>query len=330
MREKVSEQEPSIKWNRSKTLHLHLFGQKERQHQRDLRGVLPGADDAVAVARKEGVRVRAPGDREADGAARDGGEVLGLAGELGDAGLLLEVKDLDALRSGGAEPVLGRVEDDLVHLAAGVELVEALALLEVPDDDLAVLARRRAERALGRHADGVDVAGVADEVELELEIVEAPDLHETVPAARHEDGHGRVRRERDVRDPLGVRVFDKVVLAVAEGVPQLDAAVAAARHDLAVVRRERDGGHVLRVAHEAAHARAVRQVPQAERAVPAARQRVAAVVRHLHALDKVAVAVETALRVGVLLHRARQLPHHDRLIPRTRDKQVRALASGGQ
>lgn len=58
------------------------------------------------------------------------------------------------------------------------------------------------------------------------------------------------------------------VLAVTEGVPQLDGAVTRSRNDLAVVGREGDGKDVVGVADEAAGGLAGGELPQAEGLVP--------------------------------------------------------------
>lgn len=97
-----------------------------------------------------------------------------------------------------------------------------LALVEVPEHRLAVLATRRAERAIRRHGDRVEVLGVTEVIVLELAVGQAPDLHNTVPAARHDDRVGRGRREPNARHPVGVALLGDGVLALAEGVPELD------------------------------------------------------------------------------------------------------------
>ena len=109
---------------------------------------------------------------------------------------------------------------------AGLEGVEALALVEVPEHGGAVLAARRAEGAIGGDGDGVEVSGVANEVREELARVEVPDLDELVPAARDDEGLGGRGGEPDAGDPLGVTIFVDRKLALAEGVPQLDALIA--------------------------------------------------------------------------------------------------------
>jgi len=293
--------------------------------------VLPNTDSLVGVTGKDGVRVSAPCNGDASRLLGVGLEVRSLLGELGDANLLLKIEDLDAVLGGGADPVLGGVEDELIHLAASLELIHALALLKIPDEDHAVLASSGAEGALRRHTDGVEVASGASEVVLQLEVLtKAPDLNEVIPAAGDSDRGGRIGREGNVRDPLSVAVLLKGELALTKSVPQLDKTITTARHDLTVVRREGNSKNILGVTDETAGAAAAGKIPQTKSVIPAARESVVAIVRQLHVLNKVAVAVEATLSMSVFLAGAGQLPDHKSLIPRTRDKQVRALASGGQ
>lgn len=141
----------------------------------------PGTDDVVGVASEEGLAVGAPGEGHALGVAGvlgAGGLELGL--ELVDLGLLLEVEDDDAGGGGSAEPVAVGGEDESVDLVVGVERVEVLGLVQVPQHGGAVLATGGAQRAIGGDGHGVDVAGVADVVSLQLAGGELPDLFQDV------------------------------------------------------------------------------------------------------------------------------------------------------
>lgn len=69
------------------------------------------------------------------------------------------------------------------------------------------------------------------------------------------------------------------VLAVAQGVPQLDGAVTRAGNNLPVVGRERDGQNVVGVADEAAGGGASGELPKAEGLVPRSGQGVGAIRR---------------------------------------------------
>ena len=141
----------------------------------------PGADEVVGVTGEEGLAVGRPGEGDALGLAgllADGG-ILGL--ELVDLALLLEIEDDDGAGGGGAEPVAVGGEDKSVDLVVGVEGVQVLGLVQVPQHGGSVLATRGAERAVGGDGDGVDVASVADVVGLELAAGEFPNLGMSAP-----------------------------------------------------------------------------------------------------------------------------------------------------
>jgi hypothetical protein len=292
--------------------------------------VLPSTDDIVGVTGKDGVRVSAPGNGDAARSLGRGDEVGVGTSKLGNANLLLKIEDLDAILGGSADPVLGGVEDKLIDLTASLKSVHGLTLLKIPDEDGTLLTSSSAEGALGGNTDGVEVASSTSKVELQLEVTKAPDLDKTIPAARNSNRGGRVGREGNIRNPLGVTVILKGELALTKGVPELDKTITAARHDLTVVRREGNSENILAVTNEAAGADTVGKIPKTEGVIPAARESVVTIVGELHILNKVAVAVETTLSMSVFLASAGQLPHHDSLVPRTRDEQVRALASGSQ
>jgi len=104
-------------------------------------------------------------------------------------------------------------------------------------------------------------------------------LDELVPARGDDDGVLGVRREANARNPLGVALLGDGELAVTEGVPQLDAPVARAGNDLAVVGGERDGEDIVGVANETAGGGASGELPKAESLVPRGRESVGAVRR---------------------------------------------------
>lgn len=69
------------------------------------------------------------------------------------------------------------------------------------------------------------------------------------------------------------------VLAVTQGVPELDGTVTRAGDDLAVVGRERDGEDVVGVADEGAGGSTAGELPQTERLVPRRGESVSAIGR---------------------------------------------------
>lgn len=105
-------------------------------------------------------------------------------------------------------------------------------------------------------------------------------LDELVPTSGDDDGVLGVRGEADAGDPLGVALVGDGVLAVTEGVPQLDGAVAGSGNDLAVVGREGDGQNVVGVADEAAGGLTGGELPQTESLVPGGGEGVGTVGRN--------------------------------------------------
>lgn len=169
----------------------------------------------------------------------------------------LEVPDLDGVLCRGAEPVAVGREAEGVDDGAGVELVQHLPLGEIPEQGGSVLPTGGTQGAVWAHGDGVDVAVVALELGAQLAVREVPDLDAAIPRAGDDGGGHGVGGESDAGDPPGVALAGAMVaadgvLALAEGVPQLDGAVAGGGDDLAVVDGEGDGEDVLGVADEAA------------------------------------------------------------------------------
>lgn len=152
------------------------------------------------------------------------------------------------------------------------------------------------------------------------------DLDELVPASGDDDGVLGVRGEANAGDPLGVALVGDGVLAVTEGVPQLDGAVTGARDDLTVVGGEADGQDVVVVADEAAGGLAGGELPQAEGLVPGGGQSVGAVGGDHTVGDDVGVAVERALGVAVGGLITGQVPDDEGLVTGTGQKHVRAIA----
>ena len=136
----------------------------------------PDADEVVAETSEEGLAVGGPGDRGALGLASVLGEVSEVWAEVVDNRLGLEVEDLDRRGGGGAEPVAVRREDEGVDDVTGLKGVEVLALVQVPKHGDAVLSTGSGERSVGGDGEGVDVAGVAVVVGLQLAVGELPNL----------------------------------------------------------------------------------------------------------------------------------------------------------
>ena len=281
----------------------HLEGARDVVH----------TDSVVSVAGEKVGAIGGPGEGSAVGelgVLASGGD---LDSEFVDHALALKIPDLDARGGGGNEPVAVGGEAEGVDDVASLEGVEALALSEVPEHGNAVLSAGGAEGAIGGDGDGVEVAGVAREVGADLAVGEVPDLDELVPASGDDDGGAGRRRESDARDPLGVAILLDGVLALTEGVPELDSAIAGAGDDLSVVGGEGDGENILGVANEAASALAGLDLPEAESAVPRAREGELAIGGDHDVRDEVVVALKGTAGVAVVALLANKGPYDDGL-----------------
>ena len=178
-----------------------------------------------------------------------------------------------------------------------VEAVQSLAFGEIPEHGSSIFATGGAEAAIGADCDGVDVAGVAEEVGAEGAIEKIPNFHVLVPAAADDDGVAGGRGEADAADPLGVAVLlTNGVLALPKGVPKFDGLVAGTADNLAVVEGEGDGEDILRVANKALGGGAGGKVPETKGAIPAAADGELAVGGDDDVLHEVGVPVERLLR----------------------------------
>lgn len=122
------------------------------------------------------------------------------------------------------------------------------------------------------------------------------------------------RNVRLSHSPLSVTILLDVVLALSEGVPELDCPVAGAGDNLPVVSTEADGQDVRGVADKAAGGETGVEVPETEGVVPRRGEGELAVGRDDNVRDEVVVAVEDALGVAELVLVARQLPDDDGLV----------------
>jgi len=188
--------------------------------------------------------------------------------ELIDLALLLQIEDNDAAGSSCAEPVSVGGENKSVDFITSVKRVQVLRLVQIPEHGGSVLSSGGAEGSIWGDSDGVDVAAVADVVGLKAARAELPDLHELVPSTADNNGVLGVRAESHARNPVLVSLLGDGELAVTEGVPELDCAVARSRNDLSVVGRERDRENIVGMSDKSAGGGASGELPEAEGLVP--------------------------------------------------------------
>ena len=132
---------------------------------------------------------------------------------------------------------------------------------------------------------------------------------------------------------LGLAPGGDGVLALAEGVPELDALVAGAGDDLAVVHGEGDREDVLGVADEAAGGAAGVDLPEAKGTVPGAGEGELPIGGDHNVGDEVGVAAEgaagVAVRVVLAGARVGEGPYNDGLVAGRRKDEVGVLGGGG-
>jgi len=175
---------------------------------------------------------------------------------------------------------------------------------------------------------------VSDEVVAELAVREGPDLHETVPSAGNDERDRLGRRESDTGHPLGVAfgVGADSVLALSEGVPELDGLVTGSGHDLTIVDAEGNGQDILGVTHESAGRTAGVDLPKAEGSIPGSREGELTVRRDHDVGDEVRVAAEGALgiTVGIVITRGMgKAPDEDGFVAGSGEDEVGVLGCGG-
>merc|ERR1712187_730108 len=118
---------------------------------------LVDVDIAIGGPCEQGVAIRTPGERDAP---RDAALRRVCGAQLVQDILVLKVPNLDRGVRGRAEPVVLRAEGQRVDRAAGIQGVEVLPVVDVPEHRGAILTARGAERAVRRYRASVHDAGV--------------------------------------------------------------------------------------------------------------------------------------------------------------------------
>jgi hypothetical protein len=146
----------------------------------------PSPNDVVSVPGKQGLTIRTPCQADTLRLSALLANSLELWLQLIDLALLLQIKDYDAAGGGSAEPVSVGGEDKGVDLITGVQGVEVLRLVQVPQHGSSVLSARCAKGSIGGDGDSVDVAAVSDVVGLQSAGGELPDLYSNLALLQQE------------------------------------------------------------------------------------------------------------------------------------------------
>ena len=182
--------------------------------------------------------------------------------------------------------------------------VELFPLRQIPEQNHPIFPSARAKRTIRRNRDGVNIPFVAGQSRPQLTVAQIPNLDSLIPRRRDNGGLTRAGTEPNTANPIGVSItILNGVLALTEGVPELDSTVTGSRNDLTVVDRESDGENVLGVTDEPASGGTGGEIPETELAVPGTGKSELTVGGEDDVFDEVGVAPEAAVgdTVGLVL-----------------------------
>jgi len=280
----------------------------------DVRLEAPNTNGVVGVTSEEGVAIGAPSQRDGFRFA-----FLGVSEEPGDAGvqfgdlmLALKIPNLDAIRSGGAQPVAIRGESQGMDDASSVEGVQLLVLNQVPQVGGLVATSRGAEGTVRRDSDGIEITLMTGQVFNQFAVSQTPHFDELVESARDNDRVSVAGREFDAAGPEGVVLLRDGELAFTQGVPQADGSVSGGRNDLTIVGGEGDAEDFFGVSHEATSSGSRLKVPQSEGVVPSSREGKESIRRDDNVLNKVGVTGQRFARITVISFFVCQIPNKKR------------------
>jgi hypothetical protein len=248
--------------------------------------------------------------------------------QTGNALLGFEVPDHDSGSSGSTQPVSDGGEAQSVDDIASFQGGEVVTLVEVPEHGSTVLTTRSAERTIGGNGNSVNVTSVTHKVGTEFAVVEVPDLDDTVPTGRNDQRNLEVRGEANATDPFLVAIFLDGVLALTEGVPQVDGSITRTRHDLTVISGEGNREDILGVANEAASGGATVEVPQTESTIARTREGELTIGGDSDILDEVRVTSQTLVSDTGLFVIFLECPDDQGFVARSRQNHVGGFHSG--
>jgi hypothetical protein len=251
---------------------------------------LPDTDDVIRVTREESGTISRPTDGQTIGIrVLSFTELSKLRTELINNRLGLKIPDLDTVSGSSTEPVTVGRESKSMNKRTSFQRVEVLGIVQVPEHNNTVLTSGSTERTIGRDGNSVDIAVVTDEVGTELELGQIPDLDELIPTTRNDDRVSRVGREAYTRNPFRVTILGDVILALTQGVPELDGLVTRTRDNLTVISREADRQNIVGVTDETTGGGTVVQVPETKSLIPRSGQSELTVRRNSEIFNEVGV-----------------------------------------
>jgi len=280
---------------------------------------LPDTDDVIRVTREESGTISRPTDRQTIGI-----RVLSLTQlskfrtKFINNRLAFQIPNLDTVLGSSTEPVTVRREGQGVNERTSFQRVEVLGIVQVPEHNNTVLTSGSTERTIRRDGNSVNITVVTNEVGTELHLGKIPDLDELIPTTGNDERVSRVRRETNTRNPFRVTIFGDVVLALTEGVPELDGLITRTGNNLTVVSRERDRQNIVGVTNETTGGGTVVQIPKTESVIPRSRESELTIGRDGNIFNKVGVTNERLTGNTIVHLISGKVPDDDGLITRGR------------
>jgi len=243
----------------------------------------------------------------------------------------VQIENVDTVFASSSNPLLSRVEGNLVNGGTGVkDSVFFVQLVSVPDLEDVFFTSGSNVVAQRSNGEGVNVFLMSLEGVLDQE-VGLPDLKSSVPTAGSEVGVLGNGGVSDAGDPIIVIVVFVGVLAVSKSVPQLETSISTSRDDLSVILGETNSVDFPGVTNETSGGLSGSEIPKTEGLVPGGGQSEQIVRGKGKVRDKVIMASQRLQGNTVksasfsfidFFSVTGELPDHEGLISGTRNKDL--------
>ena len=149
-------------------------------------------NDIVSVASEQSGTVGRPCQARA---GRDLSILSFFRTESVDDDLGFQIPNLDGIISCSTQPVTVRREDKSVDDFTGIQTVQALSFVQVPQHSGMILTTRSGQGTIWRDTDSVQVSGMSEKVVAQLAVGQIPYLNKFIPSTTDDKRYGGTRRE---------------------------------------------------------------------------------------------------------------------------------------
>jgi len=212
-------------------------------------------DEVIRVSTEEGRSISRPLKAGTVRSTSLGRDLVKVSRPQGvDNNLRLEIPDLNLLICCSTKPVTVGRETQRVNNLTCIEGVKTLSLVEVPKHGSSIFSSGSAKRSIRGNTNSVKVTGVSNKVIAEFAVGQRPNLYQTVPTTRDDEGNLNGWRETNTGNPLSVTfpICSRIdgILALSKSIPKLNGLVTGSRDNLTVIYRESHGENIHFVTNE--------------------------------------------------------------------------------